>query len=82
MVLSDVSNNKRFVIENISLKDPEKEALSVIGIREGIEILVIGDGYLEGSKVIKTDRDVLLQLNPFFVKNIHGNLVKTKRLVK
>ena len=78
--LNDITNGK-FIIENISIPEIEVKALELIGIYKDMEILVLRNGYLEGSKIIKVN-DNIIQLNPYFTKNIYGSIVKEKVLTK
>ena len=82
MIISDVEKKEEFIIEEIDASNIEKEALDVIGIYEGTSVVIIGEGYLKGSILVKNSDGIVVQLNPFFVSKIKGSIVRNKKLVK
>ncbi len=75
--MNETMINQMFYIEKIDASEEEIDLLRTIGIKEGVKIVILGKGYLEGSFIINVDNK-LLQLNPHFVKKIHGSLIDEK----
>lgn len=69
--------NQKFIVEEINAPEEEKHVLETIGINKGVELIIVGEGYIEGS-ILVICNNVLLQLNPYFVKKINGFFVKEK----
>ena len=81
MLLNETLANELFLIEKIDEPIEEIEVLKTIGISEGKEIMVLGKGYINGSVIVSIE-NYILQLNPYFIKKIHGSLVDKKKMGK
>ena len=77
MLMNSDMVNEVFLIENINASEEEKRVLKTIGITEGKKMLILGKGYLEGSILVNVD-NIVLQLNPHFLKAIEGSLISEK----
>ena len=77
MVMNNKMVNEEFLIEKIVASKEEIDVLKTIGITIGKKIMILGQGYLEGSIIVLVD-DKLLQLNPHFVSEIEGSIVVEK----
>ncbi len=73
--------NQMFYIEKIDASEEEIDLLRTIGIKEGVKIVILGKGYLEGSIIVNVENK-LLQLNPHFISRIHGSLTDEKVINK
>ena len=78
MLMNGSLINQKFVVDKINATEQEVHVLNTIGIEEGTELIIVGNGYFEGSLLVICN-NVLLQLNPYFIKKIHGSIVKEKR---
>ncbi len=77
MMMNESMVNQKFVVEEINASEYEIHVLKTIGITKGSEIVVVGKGYFEGSLLVICN-NVLLQMNPYFIKKISGSMVKEK----
>ena len=78
MKMNESMINEKFLIEKINATEEEIKVLKTIGITEGSEVVIVGNGYFEGS-ILVIHNSVLLQLNPYFVNKISGSIVKEKK---
>ena len=78
MKMDESMINQKFLIKKINSSPDEIKLLRTIGISEGCEVTIVGNGYFEGSLLV-INKDVLLQLNPYFINKISGEIVKEKR---
>ena len=77
MIMESSFINQKFVVEKINASEEELHVLKTIGIDMGTELIIVGNGYVEGS-ILVICNNVLLQLNPYFIKKISGSFVKEK----
>ena len=77
MIMNESMINQKFVIDMINAPEQEVHILNTIGIEKGAELIIVGNGYFEGSLLVVCN-NVLLQLNPYFIKKISGSIVKEK----
>ena len=82
MLIKDAEITDRFLIEEINTDEMEKDVLNIIGIYEGLEVKIIGNGYLKGSLLVKNNDGLVIQINPYFTSKINGSIVKEKRLIR
>ena len=80
--LKDAKVGDIFHVESIEVPDNELGLLTLIGISTDTDINIIGDGYLEGTFVVSTSNDFVIQVNRNWMSKIKGSIVKIKKLVK
>ncbi len=76
MIMTDKMVNEQFLIESIDTNEEELKVLKTIGIEEGCTVTILGKGHIEGS-VIVSIKNIILQINPYFIKKINGSLVNS-----
>ena len=81
MTMNEKMINEQFLVETINASEEEKRVLKTIGIDEGVVITILGKGHIEGS-IIVLSNNIILQINPYFIKKINGSLVNEIKKTK